>query len=89
MSKPSEIINKSLAQEIDPVFKRRAKVILESTVETQPRNILEVGCGRGFYLAILAKLLPKANIVGLDNNSDYLHQAKETLHFFYISVTSR
>lgn len=66
-------IDSILEQEIDPAFARRAKIILENI--GQGKEILDLGCGRGFYLKTCLKLFPKSNIVGIDKNESYLKVA--------------
>ena len=64
-------INKILASEIDPAYKKRAELILKNV---KGEKILEIGCGRGFYLKSLKKMFPKAEIVGVDKNEKYLEK---------------
>lgn len=70
-------INNLLKSEIDPAFKRRAKIILSEL--NLNKNILDLGCGRGFYLQAIAQLKPKAKVVGVDIQQEYLKQAQENI----------
>lgn len=72
-------INCLLAHEPDPSFARRAKIILGNLGVTGQQQLLDVGCGRGFYLKTLASFWPKLKLSGIDLNEKYLSIAKETL----------
>ncbi|MFA6249983.1 MAG: methyltransferase domain-containing protein [Candidatus Shapirobacteria bacterium] len=69
-------IDKLLSREPDPAYKRRAGLVLKNIGLVGREKILEVGCGRGFYVNNLAKLQPKTKIWGIDLNTRYLEQAK-------------
>ena len=43
------------------------------------RCILDVGCGTGLLLSILADRFPKAELVGVDSSPDMVEQARHTL----------
>lgn len=66
-----------LAAEIDPAFAARATLIVELLIEKRPRRVLDVGCGRGFYLHILSELDFIEEIRGVDVNREYLRRAGE------------
>lgn len=68
-------INQLLKNEIDPAFKRRAKIVLLSL--DLDKSILDLGCGRGFYLSTLNQLNPRLELTGVDINQKYLKQAAE------------
>ena len=68
-------IKKILEQEIDPAYVDRAEIILAEMVNKE--KVLEVGCGRGFYLKALKEINPKINITGIDLNKEYLEVAKK------------
>lgn len=69
-------IRRILAKEIDPAFKRRARIILEESLFLkQGMKVLDLGCGRGFYTKALALLHPGVQISALDLNEEYLNQA--------------
>ena len=72
-------IKKLLAREPDPSYKRRAKIILNSLELDGKEKVLEIGCGRGFYLKTLKKLWPNLKITGVDLNKKYLTEAKKNL----------
>jgi ubiquinone/menaquinone biosynthesis C-methylase UbiE len=67
---------KLLEKEIDPAYKRRAGLIFRNLELGGEKKILEIGCGRGFYVNNLAKFYPKAKIWGVDLNKTYLEKAK-------------
>lgn len=68
-----------LEREIDPAFSRRAEIILENLKLSPGMRVLDIGCGRGFYLGALAQLNLGVEIFGLDHNSQYLKLAAENL----------
>ena len=72
----SSAIEKILAGEVDYAFRLRARIILENLFLLRPKKILDLGCGRGFYLEAAGKLLPEAKILGVDKNSGYLKKAR-------------
>ena len=74
-----ETVNQFLMAEPDPAFARRAKIIFENLELSLGQKILDVGCGRGFYLKVLSSLHLNLDIYGLDFNPEYLKLATETL----------
>jgi S-adenosylmethionine-diacylgycerolhomoserine-N-methlytransferase len=60
------------------LFGRKA-IVEQLAAQTEPQRILEVGCGTGKNLALLAKRFPKAHITGVDVSSDMLSVAKHKL----------
>lgn len=59
----------------------RQKAIADALISTynlkENASILDIGCGKGFLLYELKKLLPKARIVGLDISTYAITHAKE------------
>lgn len=53
-----------------------ARKLVESYELASDVNILDVGCGKGYLLYELSKLLPEAKVVGLDSSAYALSQAK-------------
>lgn len=72
-------IESILASEPDPAFKRRAKIIFQNLNLRKSENILEVGCGRGFYTSTLSKLYPSHQVCGVDISRKYLSVAKKKI----------
>lgn len=70
-------VNKILGGEPDPAFARRARIIFENLNLSGGEKVLEVGCGRGFYLKTLIAVLPDLDITGIDLNEKYLQVAKK------------
>lgn len=66
-----------LASELDPAFKRRARIILENLNMKGGDKVLDVGCGRGFYLNAISQLYPRAEVTGVDSNLKYIETAKK------------
>ena len=74
--KTSEFVKRKLAVEIDPAFSLRASFIVDHVIANNPKTILDVGCGRGFYLKIFSLLDGPNTIIGIDKNREYLSQAR-------------
>ena len=66
-----------LQAEIDPAFAKRAMFIFTAIEKAKPKRVLDVGCGRGFYLQALTSFSFISQIHGIDINKDYLRVAKE------------
>jgi len=75
MKNYSQKIKEILNKEIDPAYIDRAEIILSEIVKTN--EVLEVGCGRGFYLKALKEINSKIKITGIDLNQKYLKIAKK------------
>ncbi len=71
------LINNILRSEVDPAFEKRARFILEHVVKEKPKRILEVGCGRGFYIKSVSLFDFPEEIVGIDVNKKYLDAARQ------------
>lgn len=72
----SSLINTILRSEVDPAFAKRARFILEHIVKAKPKKILEVGCGRGFYIKSVSLCDFPTEIVGIDVSKQYLEAAR-------------
>lgn len=68
-----------LANTGDMALKRRARRIIEELDPQDGDRILDVGCGDGFYLHLLAGLRLKLKLVGIDNNPNALESARRNL----------
>ena len=66
-----------LQNEIDPAFGKRSKFIFEQIEKRRPKIILDIGCGRGFYLKSLSLYKFPKKIFGIDINDKYLIKAKK------------
>ncbi|MGB9723054.1 MAG: methyltransferase domain-containing protein [Chloroflexia bacterium] len=70
---------RALRREADLAFRRRVRTVL-AYLEPQPgERILDCGCGRGFYLLFLSRLVPGARLYGLDREPGVLLQAQHHL----------
>lgn len=69
-------INAILQKEVDPAFRRRAKVVIDNLCLKNGDKILEVGCGKGFYAHIIGAFFPKISYLGIDINEEHLRIAK-------------
>lgn len=67
-----------LAAEVDPAFAARAGMIIDALEEVQPARVLDIGCGRGFYLHVLTQLDFVREIEGVDANLAYLELARRS-----------
>lgn len=65
-----------LAAEVDPAFALRARLIIDALQDKRPSRVLDVGCGRGFYLHVLTQLDFVTHIDGVDVNQTYLELAR-------------
>lgn len=58
---------------------------------SQPKNILDIGCGPGNSTAVLNELFPDSNILGVDNSEDMINKARESypdMNFQLCDVTT-
>jgi len=74
--KSSNWIEQQLDSEIDPAFAARARFIVEKVQQSRPSRILDLGCGRGFYTNLLARLEFVDSVVGIDQSDSYLAKAR-------------
>lgn len=72
-----KILEDILTTEIDPAFAERAKLILNYIEKYKPKTILDVGCGRGFYLKMISHYQFIKEIHGVDIEKKYLKIAKK------------
>lgn len=70
-----KILLNSLKAEIDPVFNQRAKFIFNQVFKYQPKSVLDVGCGRGFYSNSLAQLPYIREIAAIDLRKEHIKKA--------------
>lgn len=76
-----QTIDSLLSRTGDVALRRRARWILGKIKQKNPKSILDVGCGDGFYLHLLFALFPKAKIVGIDNDKNALRSASINLKY--------
>ncbi len=75
--KPLDLINQRLQGEIDPGFAARASFIAAMVEESKAESILDVGCGRGFYLKLLSIFPFVKKLTGVEIRADYADKARE------------
>ncbi len=75
----SKQIDNLLMHTGDIALRRRAKWILEKIDSRNPKSILDVGCGDGFYLHLLSSLYPLAKVIGVDFDTNALNSARINL----------
>jgi 2-polyprenyl-6-hydroxyphenyl methylase / 3-demethylubiquinone-9 3-methyltransferase len=63
----------------DMSLKRRGQVIIEELDLKEGDNIIDLGCGDGFYLHLLSNLPIKLNLTGLDNDDWTISRTKINL----------
>jgi 2-polyprenyl-6-hydroxyphenyl methylase / 3-demethylubiquinone-9 3-methyltransferase len=66
-----------LQAEIDPVFSKRAGLIFQQVEKLKPREVLDVGCGRGFYTNNIARLPFVKQVIGLEVKEENLTLARK------------
>lgn len=72
-------VERLLEVEPDLAFARRARIIFQNLKLSEGEKVLDVGCGRGFYLKAITKIFPKAEIFGIDKSQKYLKVARKFL----------
>lgn len=80
-------IDRILKFEPDPAFARRAKIIFENLELKGKEKVLEIGCGRGFYLKTLKTVWPDLRVIGIDINQKYLDKARAFLGSLDVKLT--
>jgi ubiquinone/menaquinone biosynthesis C-methylase UbiE len=68
-----------LLSEVDPAFAVRAHLIFTAALHKKPKKILDVGCGRGFYVQTLSEFKSVERIDGIEIEPEYLAQARQTV----------
>lgn len=79
MKNCSQKIKQILRTEIDPAYVDRAEIILNNICKVKSKNVLEIGCGRGFYLKALHQIDHNLKITGIDLDEKYLIEARKTI----------
>lgn len=63
----------------DMSLKRRARKIIEETNPQEGEEIIDLGCGTGYYLYLLSNLLINLKLTGLEYDQRSLNEAKAML----------
>ncbi len=71
---PSNHIETILNCEPDPAFEERARFIVQAIEKQKSKRILDIGCGRGFYIRLFTLLKFPKKIVGVDQKQSYLRK---------------
>ncbi len=58
-------------------YEQELHATIDEIVRASPRRIIDIGCGEGFYLVGLARLIPAATCVGFDINVAARNACKE------------
>lgn len=69
-------LQRMLANEADMSFKRRAEAVYDFLRIGPDDRVLDMGCGRGFYLKFTRDLYPMADVVGVELDRPLLHTAR-------------
>lgn len=72
-------LEKLLSSVGDMSLKRRARRIVEELNPKQNENIIDLGCGTGYYLFLLSNLSLKLHLTGFDNDKEATGEAKTLL----------
>lgn len=70
-------LERLLANEADMAFRRRVPILLEYLELGDDLEILDCGCGQGFYMMAIRKLHAAARITGVDDDPQRLLFAKK------------
>ena len=82
-------VERYLFNEPDPAFARRAAIIFSGLGKLKTGSrILDVGCGRGFYLKVLSDTFPGLKLCGLDLSREYLTVAEKFINNGKVELTS-
>jgi SAM-dependent methyltransferase len=67
-----QLIEQQLQCEVDPAFQERARLLLRRIYERRPRRVLDLGCGRGFYVKMILQFDFVEQLVAIDSQADHL-----------------
>lgn len=59
------------------VFEPSTRVFLQSFVDLQPRQVLDLGCGPGYTTRLLADVFVNADVRGLDSSDNFIGLARQ------------
>lgn len=71
----------------DMALKRRARRIVQELELRKGDSILDIGCGNGYYLSLLARLDSTLRLSGVDNDGRALSDAKKILKYNRIKLS--
>lgn len=69
-------LQRMLANEADMSFKRRAEAVYDFLRIGPDDRVLDMGCGRGFYLKFTRELYPAADVIGVELDRPLLTTAR-------------
>jgi len=79
-SKMSKKLSLALASTLDMALKRRARLIIENIYPSSGDNLLDVGCGDGYYLHLVSSLgIKNITLTGIDFDEKAIKTAKKNL----------
>ncbi len=68
-----------MGRDREPVLLDRQRWAVQLVLESQPRAVLEIGCGLGVALRMLAEALPEARVLGIDRSPVAVERAAARL----------
>ncbi len=74
-----ERLARMLANEADMSFPRRADAVYDFLRIGPRHRVLDMGCGRGFYLKFTRELYPEADVVGVELDTPLLDRARSAV----------
>ncbi|HUG64317.1 MAG TPA: class I SAM-dependent methyltransferase [Gaiellaceae bacterium] len=66
------VLERLLTNEADMAFRRRVPILLDYLELTDDVDVLDCGCGMGFYLMAIRELRPSARLTGVDPDAERL-----------------
>jgi len=72
-------LRRMLANEADMAFKRRAEAVFDFLAIRPGDRVLDLGCGRGFFLNIVRALVPGVDAIGVELDRPLLNIARNRM----------
>lgn len=75
--KPSGSAGNEILASMNEHHRELSKWALSAIKEDRPAGILDIGCGGGMQISVMADMFPDAEIIGLDHSSDAVLSASK------------